>query len=227
VFARGASGWKKLATVPGEYGQLSPDGQRVVTVSRGGLLRLWTLPDGKQLWQASCRTFGLQGFTADGKYVLQDDQAEWRLYDVASGAAKLTFKPSLTAMRAVYGSGRVLIAERHQLGQPLFIVTYDVPTGREINRHELPAEATVTYTENTPFSAGQLAVVRKVESRRIPGDRRATVAVYIIDVFKAATSGPAKTIKVTSLSRVLVSPDGRVAAAVTFAGVHFYPLPGP
>jgi WD40 repeat protein len=230
VFQKKDNGWEKLMSAPADHIKLSPDGRRVATVFRDGLkpltLRVLSVPEGKLLGAGTCRTFGLMGFTPDSKYVIQNDQTAWKLYDSDTGEVKLSLTVTEPFL-AAYADDRVIATSGSKEKADQVIVTWDVRTGNEIGRRPLSPTVALSRTQNTPFSAPLLAVVRGIENRPLPGKKGVYLEVGTVDVFNPSRPEPLTTIKTTSLSRVMVSPDGSTLVIVSIGGgPAFFQLPG-
>jgi hypothetical protein len=229
VLARTGDGWTRLVSVAGQGARLSPDGGRVATITRGAgpgdlAVCVWSVPDGRRVWSAPCRNYGLHGFTADGRYVAQGAQSDWRLHDAATGDVRLTLKAEDHRFQAAYADGRVRTATQRPHGQGVVLETWDAATGRLLGQRDVPAGATLSRTENEPFTAARLAVVLGSEERPVPDYPRASVTVWSVDVYDPSQEEPVATLKTSGLSSVLVSPDGSVAAALTYGGPQFFRL---
>jgi hypothetical protein len=225
VLARSGDTWTRLLSVAGQDARLSPDGRLLVSVHRAGApadlsVIAWSVPDGKKLWSTPCPDSGLHGFTADGKFVAQGGRGNWRLYDAATGDARLTFRTEARFL-AAYAGGRVLTATQRPLAQGVVLETWDGATGRSLGQRELPAGATLARTENESFTTPRLAVILGA------GERRGDITVSTVEVYDPGRTEPVTTLKVPGLSYVLVSPDGSVAAGLTGEGPRFYRLPRP
>lgn len=231
VLAREGGAWKEILSVPGEKAVLSFDGRRVATLRRGGFaitLHVYSVPEGKPLWEADVKTFGLIGFTRDGKYVLQDDQSDWKVFDANTGTEKLTLKHGHNCPKAAYADGRVLTADMGDDGlKGVTLVTWDVASGKELGRVVLPYPASLSRTHGEPFTAPRLAVARAHENRPIPGRKGSWLDVWTVEAYDPAKASTLTTLKVTFLSNAAVSPDGRVAVVIGHGGPSFFRLPAP
>lgn len=98
VYEKTPSRWNHIADVPGKNVILSPDGKLVATIAeitdnkdpRWSLaVRLITVADGKEQWTSKVDSYGLHGFTPDGRYIIQADNTGHRFFDVTTGQQAL------------------------------------------------------------------------------------------------------------------------------------------
>ena len=224
VYERAAGGWRELAAVPGENARLSPDGKSVATVGWAGGERashlevgLYTVPDGKKRWAARVDSYGLRGFTPDGRFVVQDDNAGRRLLDAATGRPTLALKTG----RVAYHAGHVLALDPGGAAQPL--TRWDAATGQELSRVGL-AQTAADRDRTPPFGSPRLAVVRAWDRPASPADP-ARASVLGVTVRDPARPDWKAEFELTGAAEVLLLPDGKTLAAVESDGVSFYRLP--
>lgn len=231
VFEKNAGGWSKIAEVPGEHACLSPDGKFVATVSwpkgqRGLAVRLFTVADGKEQWSAAVDSYGLRGFTPDGRYVIQIDNAGHRLLDAATGkqAALVANGPrgdSQGPREVAYSAGWVAAVVRSD--SKVELVRWDLAKGTEASRTSVESPAGRNNTP--PFSSPRLAVVRALETHPVPDRPNVTWSSMKVDVFDPVEAGPVAQLRLSSANSVIASPGGETLAALEYGGVAFYALP--
>jgi hypothetical protein len=232
VLNRDGDNWSRVMSVAGQNAKLSPDGSRLVTLTRALpapdiVVRVWSVPDGRPVWSVPSDRFWLHGFTDDGKYVVQGGMSEFRLYDAATGKdIRLKLKTE-DRVKAAYAGGRVLTAIHIPNRQGVLLETWDAATGKSLGQRTTPPGSTLSRTQDEPFTTPRVAVVLGAEERKIPGEKGHSITVWTVEVYDPRQTEPIATLKVPGLSYVLVAPDGSVAAVLTYGRPQFYRLPAP
>jgi hypothetical protein len=232
VYERTAAGWARVAAVAGENAALSPDGTLVATVGykpgdRSSLVaRLFAVADGRERWAAGVDSYGLHGFTPDGRYVVQADNAGHRFLDVATGrqAVLVANGPRGDARgpgEVAYRAGRVAAVVRP--GPSAELVRWDVAAGKEVGR--TPVTSVPGRNRTPPFGSPRLAVVRSIRNHPVPGRPGASWSGTGVDVYDPAAADPVARLTLGSPGTVVASPDGGTLAAVGYSSLAFHPLP--
>ena len=236
VYEKRAGGWAEVAAVPGENAALSPDGKLVATVAwaDGGrgegrktlAVRVFAVADGKQRWAAAVDSYGLVGFTPDGRYVIQSDNAGHRLLDAATGtqAALVANGPRGDAQgprEVAYRAGWVAAVVRGE--SKVELVRWDLAAGKEASRTAV--ESPFGRNRTPPFGSPRLAVVRAVEDHPVPERRNTFWSSMTVDVYDPAAAEPVTRVRLASAHSVIASPDGETLAAPGSRMLMFYPLP--
>jgi hypothetical protein len=233
VYEKRADGWTRIAEVPGEKAVLSPDGALVATVGkspddRGKLVvRLFGVADRKERWSAAADSYGLHGFTPDGRYVIQADNAGYRLFDAATGRQRALVAngprgDSQGPGEVAYASGWVAAVVRS--GKSVELVRWDLAGGQEVSR--TPIESPYGRNRTPPFGSPRLPVVRAIETHPVPKRKDATWSSMAVDVYDPAAADPVARLTLGDPGTVIASPDGGTLAAIGHASLAFHPLPG-
>lgn len=232
VYEKTAAAWTRVAQVPGEKAVLSPDGTLVATVGykpdvRWTLfVRLFAVADGKERWSAAVESCGLHGFTPDGRYVIQNDNAGHRLFDATTGKQMVLVAngprgDSNGPSEVAYRDGWVVAVIRS--GQSVELARWDVAAGKEVSRTRIASP----YLRNAtpPFGAPRLPVVRPSQTDPIPGWQGASRSSMAIDVYDPAAADPVARRVLGDQGTVIASPDGGTLAVVGPTWLAFSPLP--
>ncbi|WP_439624853.1 hypothetical protein [Gemmata sp.] len=231
VYEKKAAGWVKIAEVPGEKACLSPDGKLVATIAwpkgaKGVVVRVYSVAEGKELWSAPVDSYGLHGFTPDGRYVVQIDNAGHRLLDAATGkqAALVTNGPrrnSQGPLEVAYRAGWVAALVRGDAKAEL--VRWDLAKGVEASRTAV--ESPSGRNNTPPFGSPRLVVVGAHETHKVPDRPNVTWSSLTVDVFDPASADPVGRLRVANADSLVASPDGETLAAHEWGGLAFYGLP--
>jgi hypothetical protein len=182
--------------------------------------------DGKERWAATVDSYGLRGFTADGRYVIQADNAGHRLLDAKTGkqAVLVANGPrgdSKGPDSVAYRDGWVAAVVRP--GRSAELVRWDVAAGKEVSRTTI--DSPVGRDHTPPFGSPRLPVVRPTQTHAASGRRDAWWSSMAVDVFDPAAADPVARFVLGDPGSVIVSPDGRTLAAVGAVSLAFHPLP--
>jgi hypothetical protein len=232
VYEKSAAGWTRIAEVAGEKATLSPDGKFVATVGRKPdnpwklFVRLYAVADGKERWAAPVDSYGLRGFTPDGRYVVQIDNAGHRLFDaktgrqavlVANGPRADSKGPGEVAYRAGW------VAAVVRTGQSAELVRWDVAAGKEVSR--APIDSPYGRNRTPPFGSPWLPVVRPTQQRPAPNRPNTRRSSTAVEVYDPAAADPATRLAIGNPVAVIASPDGGTLAVVGYGSLAFHPLP--
>ena len=230
VYEKAGDGWKPLGKVPGENAKLSPDGKRMATVGWASPERRWLevalfdVADGKRRWSAKVDSYGLAGFTPDGKYVLQNDNAGLRLLDAASGEQKVLVRhDDRERTETAYHDGYVLAVDRAKT--PHEVVRWEAAAGKEVSRTPLTAEYPRSRNRTPSFGSPRFVVLRGSVTRPIPGRPGVTDSVLLADILDPARPDWRAGYEIPGANELVLSPDGRTLAVVGYAGVRFFTIP--
>jgi WD40 repeat protein len=113
----------------------SPDGARLAALSTDGLLRVWEVPGGRQVFVCDRLPgyhIGRIVFSPDGKYLLAGGDAV-TVWDAGTGKKVRTLQGSLTVANwlAFSRDGKLLAAT----GYPAGVVVWDFASGREVLKY--------------------------------------------------------------------------------------------
>ncbi|HVK10835.1 MAG TPA: hypothetical protein VM597_18850 [Gemmataceae bacterium] len=232
VYEKGADGWRRIAEVPGEKAVLSPDGKLVATLGRtaddrGKLaVRVFAVADRKERWTAVVDSYGLHGFTPDGRYVVQTDNAGHRLFDVATGkqavlASNGTRGDSQGPGEVAYRDGWVAAVVRS--GEKAELVRWDVRAGKEVSRTAV--ESPYGRNRTPPFGSPYLPVVRPIDTKPVAGRKGMFRETMTVDVYDPAAAEPVTRLVFGHSGEAIASPDGGTLAAIGYTSVSFHRLP--
>ncbi len=232
VYEKSAAGWTRIAEVPGGNAALSPDGTLVATVGYTAderpklVARLFAVADGKERWAAAVDSYGLRGFTQDGRYVVQSDNAGHRLLDAATGKQAVLVangprRDSKGPGEVAYRDGWVAAVVRS--GPTVELVRWDAAAGKEVSR--TPTESPLWRNRTPPFGSPRLPVVRPPQKQPVPGRRDAAASSTTVDVYDPAAADPLGRLTLGDPLAVVASPDGGTLAEVGYGSLVFHPLP--
>jgi hypothetical protein len=232
VYEKAAAGWTPVAEVPGENAALSPDGTLVATVGyraddRGTLVvRLFGVADRKERWAAKVDSYGLRGFTPDGRYVIQADNAGHRFLDVATGRQRVLVAngprgDSQGPAEVAYRDNWVAAVVR--FNNAVELVRWDVAAGKEVSRTAI--QSPYGRNRTPPFGSPRLAVARPIEDRPVPGRKGSFYSTMAVDVYDPAAADPVAGLLLDAPGSVIASPDGGTLAAVGYTQLTFHALP--
>ena len=232
VYEKTAAGWARIAEVPGENAALSPDGTLVATVGRQAddrwklVVRLFGVADRKERWSAAVDSYGLHGFTPDGRYVIQTDNAGHRLLDVATGKQRVLVAngPRGDAQgpaEVAYRDGWVAAVIR--TGTAVELVRWDVAAGKEVSRTAIESPSGRNRTPR--FGSPWLPVVRPIQTHPVPGRKGSFRETMDVDVYDPAAADPVTRLTLGDPGSVIASPDGGTLAAAGYVWLKFHPLP--
>ena len=234
VYEKGVDGWTRIAEVPGENAVLSPDGKLVAVVGhkKAGepwalVVRVFGVADRKEKWSAAVDSYGLHGFTPDGRYVIQTDNAGHRLLDAATGKQQVLVANSPRAdsqgpSEVVYRDGWVAAVVRW--GKSVELVRWDVAAGKEVSRTAI--ESPSGHNRTPRFGSPRLLVVRPIQTQPVAGRKNAFRSTMDVDVYDPGAADPAARLTLGHSGMVIASPDGGTLASVEYASLSFHPLPG-
>lgn len=234
VYEAAAGGWRRAVEVPGEHAKISPDGTLVATVGRNPAntwqlqVRLYGVADGKLRWAAKVDSYGLAGFTPDGRYIVQSDNHDHRLFEVRTGEQRLRVSKAPgftneTPNEVAFRDGQVTAVIRNESKAEL--VRWDVTEGVEVSRTVI--ESPFGGNDTRPFVSPLLPVILKTPSQPALGRPGAGVSSTTVAVYDPAAKEPIARATFGVSGRVVVSPDGGTLAIVGSTSLAFYSLPSP
>ncbi|VTS00413.1 WD40 repeat domain-containing protein [Tuwongella immobilis] len=232
VHEKTETGWEKRISVPGESAVLSPDGKSVATVCWPTemrnfrlQLRLFDTSTGQERWTSQVDSYVLHGFTPDGKYLIQNDNAGYRIFDTKTGKQQLLVSKSprhdtRSKFPVVYHGGFVLAVVGFPGTEEL--VRWDVAAGKELSREPITFEA----RDRTPaFGSPRLAIVRKTQEHPVPGQENTTWSSMEVEIYDPTSPKPIQSLLVSGSTQLVCSPDGRTLASIGTLSLRFYDLP--
>lgn len=233
VYEKRANEWTRIAEVPGEKAALSPDGALVATVGKSPngrgkmVVRLFGVADRKERWSAVVDSYGLRGFTPDGRYLIQADNAGHRLLDATTGTQRVLIANGSTGDsrgpgEVAYRDGWAAAVIRSDKSAEL--VRWDVAAGKEVSR--TPIESPYGRNRTPAFGSPRLPVVRGIETHPVPKRKDATWSSMAVDVYDPAAADPVARLTLGDPGTVIASPDGGTLAAIGYVSLAFHPLPG-